>query len=324
MSSQAFGLDFVKRINSLLVLKGGLAGSSLNAKFKTLSSSMYYYAGINKNTNEGISYNTNVELINKDFDPAIGYLDENNYGLATGSLGYQKKASENSKAEYWYVKNSDSFRWKLSSGDRETFSADLIPGVGFKNGGDLNISLFEYKIDSLLEDWQLDDNNAISAGTYKMFANTINYNSTQQSVYTWNAGVSYGGFYGGERLFISPAGGYSFNCHFHIDLTYEYNHITFRKYYKEDKETLFKSNLLRLSFAYLMSVRFSIKIYTQYDDLSHKVSNNLRIRYNPHEGTDLYIVINQGINTQRNRLDPHLPFINTQEVTIKYSKTFGI
>ena len=85
-----------------------------------------------------------------------------------------------------------------------------------------------------------------------------------------------------------------------------------------------KTNLVRLKIAYLISTKLSIKIYTQYDDLGHTITGNFRFRYNPREGTDLYVVVNRGLNTDLNRLDPHLPRVNSDEIIVKFIKTFSL
>jgi len=74
--------------------------------------------------------------------------------------------------------------------------------------------------------------------------------------------------------------------------------------------------------SYYFSIRFSVKLLSQYDKLNKMFSSNLRIRYNPREGTDLYIVFNQGLNNDRARLNPHLPFVSNEAVIIKFLKTF--
>ena len=73
-----------------------------------------------------------------------------------------------------------------------------------------------------------------------------------------------------------------------------------------------------------ISTKFSVKLLSQYDQLNYAVSSNLRIRYNPYEGTDLYIVLNQGLNTNTERLKPNLPVINNQAIIIKFLKTFTL
>ncbi|HET9824018.1 MAG TPA: hypothetical protein VFP87_01725, partial [Chitinophagaceae bacterium] len=59
-------------------------------------------------------------------------------------------------------------------------------------------------------------------------------------------------------------------------------------------------------------------------ELNHAISTNLRFRYNPREGTDLYVVLNQGLNADRTRLDPHLPVVDKQAVIVKFVKTFTL
>ncbi|MCY7409992.1 MAG: hypothetical protein LH473_06950 [Chitinophagales bacterium] len=160
----------------------------------------------------------------------MGYLDAPNHILANGSFTYQWKASDKSKVEYWYVKSNDFYRLTLTTGRRETFYKDLIPGVTFKNWADVNISLFEYKIDTLFEYWFPDGKNAIAAGTYKMFNNTLNFTTPGGKNYGGSLTATFGDFYGGKRIFISPDVHYNINKHFSIGLTYEYNHIAFDTY----------------------------------------------------------------------------------------------
>jgi hypothetical protein len=76
--------------------------------------------------------------------------------------------------------------------------------------------------------------------------------------------------------------------------------------------------------AYFFSSKVSVKLLSQFDDLSNQVTSNLRIRYNPREGTDLYLVFNQGLNTDRTRLTPHLPVIDAQAATVKFIKAFDV
>ncbi len=323
-SRQAFGVDFVKRFSQLLLLEGGVAVSADNANFKSLGQSSYYNIGLFRNVTEGFNYSGSIDVSTKNFNPVMGYLDENDYGLASGSLGYQFKAGEKSKLEYWYINTHENYRWKLSANKRETFSSDLIPGLTFKNGAYIEVSLFDYKIDSLSENWELNEHNAISSGTFKMYNASLSLGAPSNSNYTATVSSSYGGFYGGKRFYLSPDLKYSFNKHFNAGLTYEYNHITFPFYFDENTSTLFESNLVRLRLTYNFSTKFSIRAFIQYDDLSEQVSSNLRIRYNPREGTDLYIVLNQGLNSNRNRLEPRLPVINNEAVTLKFVKTLGL
>jgi hypothetical protein len=86
----------------------------------------------------------------------------------------------------------------------------------------------------------------------------------------------------------------------------------------------FISNLIRLNISCYFSTRMSLKLFTQYDDLSDAISTNLRFRYNPVEGTDLFVVFNQGLNTDIMNTTPEMPVVNNQGVTLKFVKTFTV
>jgi hypothetical protein len=51
---------------------------------------------------------------------------------------------------------------------------------------------------------------------------------------------------------------------------------------------------------------------------------NLRFRYNFREGNDLWIVYNEGLNTDRRRELPVLPITEGRTVLLKYTYTFDL
>lgn len=323
VSNQEFGIDFVKRFNQNFTVEGGMANTMVNFDAKDFGNNMYYHFGVFKSANAGLVYNILFDAVGSEIDPVMGYLDENNYGLASNKLGWQWDVSKSNALQYIYINAFNTYRWKINTSDQETFNSSLMPGITFKNGATVEVSIYEWKQDSLFGDWYLDDKNAIAAGTYNMFNNSLYLNSPQQSNYTASLSASYGGFYGGDHVYLSPDATWFVNKHLNISFTYEYNHIAFDHYLHEKRSTYYESNLMRLGIIYNFTTRYSLKTYFQFDDLSHQMSSNIRFRYNPKEGTDLFLVINQGLNSSRDRLDPRLPYINNQGITLKFTKTFG-
>ncbi len=320
-SNQSVGLDFVKRINQQLAVEGGIASTLESFKAMKFGNSLYYHAGIFQSANTGFIYSATADFIGNEVNPAMGYIDDNNYGDLYANTGYQFSAKADSKMQYLYLFANNSYRYKLDSGKRETFYTNLVSGIDFKSGANIEFWPFVYKIDSLSFDWQIDENNIIPKGVYKMFGNSLEVVSPQKSNYSASVLITYGGFYGGNRFFLTPDITWYFGKHLNASATYEYNYISFEN---DPGSLAFESNLLRLGMIYNLSTKISLKVYTQFDDLSNLVSSNLRFRYNPAEGTDLFIVLNQGLNTDRARLDPRLPVENNQALTIKFIKTFGV
>lgn len=323
LSNQSFGIDFVKRLNQQFTIEGGLINTLDNFETPDLLESLYFHTGFFQSATKGFIYNATLDLVGQHLNPVMGYLDANDYGSVKGTIKYQWNLKNSKLLNYFYISTFNKYRWKIENGGAETIADDLYTGINFKNGAAIDISVIEFKQDSLFFDWELDERNAISAGVYKTLNTAITLVSPQQSNYSASIYTTYGGFYGGDRLYIQPDITYWVNKHFNLSLTYEYNHITFEKYLDDEKNTLYESNLIRLGLVYNFTTKYSLKTYFQFDDLSQQTSTNIRFRYNPKEGTDLFIVINQGINNYRTRLDPKLPYINNQAFTIKFTKTFG-
>lgn len=67
-------------------------------------------------------------------------------------------------------------------------------------------------------------------------------------------------------------------------------------------------------------IRFIVSI--QYNGVDHVGIDNIRIRYNPREGNDLWLAYNDVMNTNRNREFPNLPQTDSRTFIIKYNHTF--
>ena len=62
----------------------------------------------------------------------------------------------------------------------------------------------------------------------------------------------------------------------------------------------------------------------QYNSARGAVIGNLRFRYNPRQGTDLYLVYNERLNTDRAVAGgPRRPLSSRRAVLLKYTYTFN-
>jgi hypothetical protein len=63
-------------------------------------------------------------------------------------------------------------------------------------------------------------------------------------------------------------------------------------------------------------------MFFQFSSKDHFGVNNIRFRYNPKEGNDLYLVYNGGYNTHLDREIPNLLRTETNSWILKYTYTF--
>jgi hypothetical protein len=83
--------------------------------------------------------------------------------------------------------------------------------------------------------------------------------------------------------------------------------------------------LARLRVRAALDVRMSGNAFVQYNSTSHSLDANVRFRYAFAEGTDLWVVYNEGLDTQqvRDPLGERSPLSLSRSVIVKYTHTFG-
>jgi hypothetical protein len=74
----------------------------------------------------------------------------------------------------------------------------------------------------------------------------------------------------------------------------------------------------------MFDTRTSASSFVQYSSASNALVANLRLRYNPREGNDLYLVYNHAFHTDRFGHDPVRPLTDHRTLLLKYSHTFTL
>ncbi len=110
-----------------------------------------------------------------------------------------------------------------------------------------------------------------------------------------------GTFYGGNRFSAGITPSYVISKYFTLSGFYQYNHISFTN------TSDYVAHVARLKVATALNVKLSINAFLQANSLTQVSALNFRLRYNPKDGNDLYLVYNETINNHGKR-DPYLPF----------------
>ncbi|MFN3940974.1 MAG: hypothetical protein ACK4IY_10320, partial [Chitinophagales bacterium] len=293
VSYQSIGIGGVKIFSPKLSVVFAVSGTYEDMDVSAFANRVYYHIGVTRNARQGWNLGFDASLIGNDFVPEMGYIAENDLFNTGMKIGYVWRPA-NSNISSYNIFTYTRYRYKplLAENETEFFAAET--SVNFKNGSAIQIKPIELNNDLLFYDWQINSNVTIPQNTYFMFAPELKLSAPSDGDYSASVFMKFGDFYGGNRFSIYPSADYILNKHFKVGVDYEFNHIQFPQAFAvSDAEPLFISNLVRLNLYYYMSSKISIKLFTQYDDLSDGISSNLRFRYNPVEGTDLYIVFNQ-------------------------------
>jgi hypothetical protein len=126
-----------------------------------------------------------------------------------------------------------------------------------------------------------------------------------------------GSFYDGNLLTAGLQPQINIGSMLQLGLSYEYNKVNFPV-----RNQSFTGNIAQLKALLMLNTRLSVSSFVQYNSADNGMVTNLRIRYNPREGNDFYIVVNEGRNTYRDFENPRLPLYNNRSILLKYTYTF--
>ena len=104
-----------------------------------------------------------------------------------------------------------------------------------------------------------------------------------------------------------------------LSAAYEYNRIRFPDRITNNSLDIHSVNVKAL---YMLNTKLSASVLLQYVNTADELIGNFRLRFNPREGNDFYLVYNdfRGLN-QMNRFPAPPPFFN-RTIMLKYTHTF--
>ena len=225
---------------------------------------------------------------------------------------------EKSKWFSWRVFSKNYILQNYSSKKVETARSELGAIGSSKNGWAIQTSL-SYNHEFVTETFELSETALIPIGEYDFFQFngmlTTPFTQYIGAILQWNVGQ----FYDGSLQSIAIFPHWKLSSHFDLEGLYQFNYGRFTK---RDQE--FTAHLVRIKALYMLNTQFSIAAFIQYNSLDLLYSGNIRLRYNPKEGHDLYLVYNDLLNEDREREVPHLPFSSSRTLVLKYTYTFNL
>jgi hypothetical protein len=154
-------------------------------------------------------------------------------------------------------------------------------------------------------------------GRYAFLSGRIQINGPQSALFRPNLTLEGGEFYDGRQISVSLNPTWSVSPNLGLGGSYQIDHVTFG-----DRGQRFTSHVGRLRAEVMFSTRLSVIGFTQYNSSQDVAVVNFRLRYNPREGNDFYIVWNEGLVTEPGDFDR--PTSDSRAILVKYSHTFQL
>jgi hypothetical protein len=250
------------------------------------------------------------------FDPAMGFVMMDDYTAFYTRTLYGWFPGKDSA-----LSNHDAFleaRFYWDNATKELLIAEIGPGWEWsaKSGlGGMIRPIFH--VDNLLEPLEISDDVTVPVGHYEyadlMFQLATPQGRLLNAMFTGEAG----GFYDGWRVSAGVTPTWSGIPDIEIGGMVQYNLVKF-----PTRDESFLAPLGQFRILATLSVKFSMSALVQYNGADDAFGANIRFRYNPREGTDVYIVYNDGLNTNRSDRFPYPPLSTGRALYLKFNYTF--
>jgi len=316
----AYGIDGIFRLfgDDYLILKW--AQSFEDGKENQVASfePSKIYVTWNRRSNKGIGYNLSYSRSGDDFNPGIGYQRRYNYTRFGDRVQYKWFPGETSRLQnhqafiegFTFLHNND---WEVESSQT---------GFGWQfetrtnSAGSIAVKQFKEDVTKL---FPISDDTDVPTGKYTFYGLELTYDLHRGSPINIGTIINVGSFYDGRRISISLTPVANISAHLQLEGMYQINRVEF-----PERNQKFTGHIGRLKVSAFLNSKLSLVSLAQYNSAVNKIITNIRFRYNPREGHDLYIVYDEGLNTYRDREIPELPLSNIRTLMLKYTYTFII
>lgn len=269
---------------------------------------------------DGLTYALDVARSGEIFDPGMGFLRRRDYGRAQANMGYAWRFAPGTPI-YTYGMSVESAVFRRN-GDRVVETVEIAPSIVVQSWGLHQLTLSgQFQYENLDAPFSLPEDTFIPAGTYRFATGRLQYSAPQGATLRTTISVQGGQFFDGHQASLSVGPVWDPSAHLNLSANYQVDQVEL-----PDRDQSFTSHVVRFRSQVMISTRTSAIGFIQYSKTDNAIVANVRFRYNPREGNDLYIVWNEGLVTDRNSFLPARPFSDQRTILIKYSHTlqFGV
>ena len=265
---------------------------------------------------KGLGYDFTYTRSGKDFKPSMGFQQRKDYSYYAGSLQYGWLPGATSPLMNHKFELNEEMYYSNSTGDAQTANTELAYKFNFKQGFGGMVSILN-SYENVEREFNFSENASVPVGKYNFTQFVAHLNTSESKILSLGIDGYAGTFYDGNRLTVGLEPLWNIGSSLQLGLAYEYNHVNFPV-----RDQAFTGNIARFKTLLMFTTKLSINAFVQYNSTENSLSTNFKLRYNPREGNDFYVVLNEGRNTYRDLEDPRLPAFNNRSILLKYTYTF--
>lgn len=316
----AYGLDGIFRlfgVDYLNVKWAQTYDNKINNKINSFDPS-FFLINWQRRSQKGFAYDLKYFYSGQEFNPGVGFVRMDGVQGVNTNLMYGWLPDGNSKFfDYGVSVQIERFS-RLEDGKLE--SMRVAPEIKFKTKkgirGSAGINFME---EGVLSPFQLSQDIIITAGEYSFYEFQVRFGTSDNRTISVDADFNRGKFYDGRRTGTEIEANFNLSSSFRMEAAYEFNAIRFPERIGSNSINIHSANVKML---YMLSTKLSASALVQYVNTDDEMITNFRLRFNPREGNDFYLVYNDLRGLNRNRTIITIPPFFNRTLMVKYTHTF--
>jgi hypothetical protein len=316
----AYGMDATIRIygDDYLDIKGSQSLEN-DSEANSFSEPSRMVTNWERRSEKGLGYTFGYSYAGTDYNPGIGFERLIGYSYWKGYIKYGWLPGENSILYRHSPEVKTRYMTYAEDGSLMTYENEFGWSFETKNKWEGEVALV-YSVENLKDTLEIQEDEVyVGPGRYEfVYLKGTLTTSLSKPLYTL-FNFETGEFYDGSRFSFGMLPTWNISKHFEFGGIYNFDHVRFK-----NRNQVMSNHIIGIKALYMLDIRFSVNAYLQYNTSSEKIITNFRLRYNPKEGNDFYLVFNEGRNTNLADCQPSLPVYNVRNIILKYTYTFNL
>jgi hypothetical protein len=223
------------------------------------------------------------------FTPGVGFVRRTDMRRTSGQVRFTPRPRRNTVVRK-YVFEGEVNYIENGAGRLETREQQAQFGIDFQNADRFFVD-YVTNYEFVPAPFRISREVTVPIGGYHFSGVTVQYNRAQRQRISGNLTLETGSFYNGRRTAVDIAAGRaSVTARFSLEPTYTVNWVDL-------DQGSFTSHLLGSRITYTSTPFMFTSALVQYNSESHSLSANVRLRWEYHPGSELFIVYNDERDT---------------------------
>ncbi len=247
--------------------------------------------------NDRIDFSLRWQRAGKNFNPEVGFLRRENYQLLSSEFRIKPRPSFLPWVNRLVFKPFEfSYYFDDETHRLQTFWSEFRP-LGFitKSG-----EFFEFNVqrngERLEEDFEIHEGVIIPVGTYWVTRYELQFGTFEGRPFSLFLFINWGDFYDGTRNVYSGSFTWKVNKHINLEGEYKRNDIAL-------KGGSFRIDEAEGRIEFALNPKLFGSVFGQWNSDDEEIILNFRINWIPKPGTDLYLVVNESLDTSGHSID---------------------